>query len=145
CSKWSAKQRCMALSSARPASPWPNPNRSFFVSLPPRGPAPANRAGRCLRSRLPEGRGLTGSAFRTRMPCISNNYLADERTRPWHGPAEQCGLRPAAVLPLLNGDRAAGVLIFNSPDPGTFTPELVELLQRVAENVSFALANFDRA
>ena len=79
------------------------------------------------------------------MPCISNNYLADERTRPWHGPAEQCGLRPAAVLPLLNGDRAAGVLIFNSPDPGTFTPELVELLQRVAENVSFALANFDRA
>ena len=28
---------------------------------------------------------------------------------------------------------------------GAFTPELVELLQRLAENVSFALENFDRA
>jgi diguanylate cyclase (GGDEF)-like protein len=105
----------------------------------PRGPVFA------ITDSLPEGRGLTGSAFRTRMPCISNNYLADERTRPWHGHAQDCGLRSAAVLPLLNGDGAAGVLIFNSPDPGTFTPELVQLLQRVAENVSFALDNFDRA
>ncbi|HEY4986495.1 MAG TPA: EAL domain-containing protein, partial [Bradyrhizobium sp.] len=105
----------------------------------PRGPVFA------ITESLPEGRGLTGSAFRTRMPCISNDYLADERTRPWHGHAEHCGLRSAAVLPLLNGDRAVGVLIFNSPDRGTFTPELVELLQRVAENVSFALDNFDRA
>ena len=40
---------------------------------------------------------------------------------------------------------AAGVLIFHSPEDGTFTPELVELLQRLAENVSFALGNFDRA
>ena len=49
------------------------------------------------------------------------------------------------MLPLLNGDRAEGVLIFNSLERGTFTPELVELLQRLAENVAFALENFDRA
>ena len=29
----------------------------------------------------PEGRGLTGTAFRTRRPCVSNDYLADERPR----------------------------------------------------------------
>jgi diguanylate cyclase (GGDEF)-like protein len=123
------------------------PQSEFLRVVASKGPRAGEPGGPvfAITESLPEGRGLTGSAFRTRMPCISNNYLADERTRPWHGPAEQCGLRSAAVLPLLNGDRAAGVLIFNSPDPGTFTPELVELLQRVAENVSFALANFDRA
>ena len=49
------------------------------------------------------------------------------------------------MLPLLNGDRAEGVMIFNSMELGTFTPEFVELLQRLAENVAFALENFDRA
>jgi diguanylate cyclase (GGDEF)-like protein len=94
---------------------------------------------------LPEGRGLTGTAFRTRQPCISNDYLADNRTRPWHDFGRRSGLLSAAALPLLNGGRAEGVLIFNSVEKGTFSPEFVELLQRLAENVTFALENFDRA
>jgi diguanylate cyclase (GGDEF)-like protein len=94
---------------------------------------------------LPQGRGLTGLAFRTRQPCVSNDFLADERTRPWHHHAIRSGVRSSAVLPLLNGDRSVGVIIFSSPELGTFTPELVELLQRLAENVSFALGNFERA
>ena len=94
---------------------------------------------------LPEGRGLTGTAFRTRQPCISNDYLADERTRPWHDFGRRCGLASAAALPLLNGRRAEGVLIFNAVEKGTFSPEFVELLQRLAENVTFALENFARA
>jgi diguanylate cyclase (GGDEF)-like protein len=94
---------------------------------------------------LPEGRGLTGTAFRTRQPCISNDYLADDRTRPWHDFGRRVGLASAAALPLLNGGRAEGVLIFNSVEKGTFSPEFVELLQRLAENVTFALENFARA
>jgi diguanylate cyclase (GGDEF)-like protein len=93
----------------------------------------------------PHGRGLSGTAFRTRQPCISNDFQADERTRPWHDRAIGDGVRSSAALPLLNGDQAGGVIIFNSPELGTFTPELVELLQRLAENVSFAMGNFDRA
>jgi diguanylate cyclase (GGDEF)-like protein len=92
---------------------------------------------------LPEGRGITGIAFRTRQPCISNDFLADERTRPWHEGASRSGIRSSTALPLLSGDRAVGVLIFNSTERGTFTPEFVELLQRLAENVAFALGNFD--
>ena len=94
---------------------------------------------------LPQGRGLTGTTFRTRKPCVTNDFLADERTTLWHDSARRCGVASSAVLPLLNGDRAEGVVIFNSLERGTFTPELVELLQRLAENVAFALANFDRA
>jgi diguanylate cyclase (GGDEF)-like protein len=123
------------------------PQSDFLCVVASKGPRAGEPRGAvfAITEALPEGRGLTGSAFRTKMPCISNDYLADERTRPWHNHAPHRGLKSAAVLPLLNGDQSAGVLIFNSPDLGTFTPELIELLQRLAENVSFALANFERA
>jgi diguanylate cyclase (GGDEF)-like protein len=91
-----------------------------------------------------EGRGITGTAYRTRQPCITNDFLADERTRPWHDGARISGIASSAALPLLSGDSARGVLILNSMERDTFTPELVELLRRLAENVSFAIRNFDR-
>src|SRR6202048_1219494 len=94
---------------------------------------------------LPEGRGLIGSAFRPRLPSFSNNFLEDERTRIWHENARRVGVKSSAALPLLNGDRVEGVLVLNSTECGTFTPPLVELLPRLAENVAFALGNFDRA
>ena len=98
-----------------------------------------------VTDRLPQGRGLAGTAFRTRRPCISNDFLADERTTLWHDKARRSGMRSSAALPLLDGDRVEGVLMFNSTEPDTFTPEFVDLLQRLAENVAFALVNFDRA
>ena len=93
---------------------------------------------------IPEGRGITGTAYRTRLPCITNDFMADERTRPWHDGARISGIASSAALPLLSGDRARGVLILNSVERHAFTPELVELLQRLAENVSFAIHNFER-
>ena len=94
---------------------------------------------------VPEGRGLTGTAFRTRQPCISNDVLSDDRIKPWAANARRNGIGSAAALPLFNGDRIEGVFVFNSPERGTFTPEFVELLQRLQANVAFALENFDRA
>jgi diguanylate cyclase (GGDEF)-like protein len=93
----------------------------------------------------PKGRGLSGTAFRTRAPCISNDYLADERGAAFHVQARARGLRSYAALPLLCDGEAVGVLTFGAREKSVFTPELVELLQRLAENVSFALENFDRA
>ncbi|MEH2475116.1 diguanylate cyclase (GGDEF)-like protein [Nitrobacteraceae bacterium AZCC 2161] len=93
----------------------------------------------------PEGRGLTGTAFRTGQPCISNDYLADHGRSAFHGIARSTGAQSGAALPLLSRGRAVGALLFMSAERDTFTPEFVELLQRLAENVSFALENFDRA
>jgi diguanylate cyclase (GGDEF)-like protein len=93
----------------------------------------------------PEGRGLSGTAFRTLQPCIFNDYLADERGAAFHDRARREGNRAGAALPLLSHGHAAGVLVFMSSERDAFTPELVELLERLANNVSFALDNFDRA
>jgi diguanylate cyclase (GGDEF)-like protein len=95
--------------------------------------------------RIPEGRGLSGTAFRTRQPAVSNDVLADDRIKPWQASARRNGIASSAALPLFNGDRVEGVFLFNSPERDTFTPEFVELLQRLQANVAFALDNFERA
>jgi diguanylate cyclase (GGDEF)-like protein len=123
------------------------PNSEFLRVASTRGPNAEEMKNLtfAVTETCPEGRGLTGTAFRTLQPCVSNDFLADERTRPWHDSARRTGMRSSAALPLMNGERVEGVLAFNSMEPGTFTPEFVELLQRLAENVGFALMNFDHA
>lgn len=94
----------------------------------------------------PEGQGIIGISLRTRQPSVINDYLNDPRSAHWHSKAAEDGTRAAASFPLLRaGQEPIGILLFLAPEENTFTPDLVELLGRLAENVSFALDNFDRA
>ncbi|VIO68355.1 putative signaling protein [Bradyrhizobium ivorense] len=94
----------------------------------------------------PEGQTLTGVAIRTRRPCISNDYLSDfEPESHVYQIVRDSGSKSGAALPLLKNGEAIGALVFLSGEFGTFSPEMMALLQRLAENVSFALDNFDRA
>ena len=92
----------------------------------------------------PQGKGLTGTAFRTGQPCIKNEFLNDAGTTHWHKLAEGGGTRAGASFPLFRNDETIGVLLFLASKEGIFNPEIVELLARLAENVSFAICNFDR-
>ena len=91
-----------------------------------------------------EGRSLAGMAFRTLQPCVSNDYLNDERTRLWHDTARSAGIAAGAAVPLVREGRAVGVLLFYSEKGDAFDEGVVKLLQRIAENVAFALDNFER-
>ncbi|WP_456632204.1 bifunctional diguanylate cyclase/phosphodiesterase [Bradyrhizobium sp. URHC0002] len=93
----------------------------------------------------PEGRGLSGTAFRTRRPCITNDYVNDQRVAAFQAVVGSYGAQSGAAFPLLVRGEPVGVMIYMSLDKDTFTSEFSELLQRLADNVSFALANFDRA
>ena len=90
----------------------------------------------------PEGRGLIGTAFHSQRFCISNDFLADSRTSPWHKVAAAGGPASVAVFPLLCHQKSVAVLLFKSLEIGTFDDEMVALLQSMADNVSFALENF---
>jgi diguanylate cyclase (GGDEF)-like protein/PAS domain S-box-containing protein len=90
------------------------------------------------------GRGVVGSAFRTQQPCISNDFLNDQRTRPWHQRGREFGISSAAALPLIQDDRSIGVSFICLDEAGAFDDEIITLLKRMAENVSFALDNFAR-
>ena len=94
---------------------------------------------------VPEGRGLSGTAFRTRRACITNDYVADQRVAAFHAVVRSDGAQSGAAFPLLVRGQAVGVMIYMSAEKDTFIPEFAELLQRLADNVSFALENFDRA
>jgi diguanylate cyclase (GGDEF)-like protein/PAS domain S-box-containing protein len=90
-----------------------------------------------------EGRGLAGAAFRNGTPSISNDFLADERTRPWHAASREIGIKAAAAVPLMRAGRVMGVLLFCSGERRAFDDEIVALLARMADNIAFALDNFD--
>jgi two-component system sensor histidine kinase/response regulator len=92
----------------------------------------------------PEGRGLIGTAFRTQAPCISEDFLNDERTAHWHQAAGEAGVASAAALPLVQHGRTIGVLLLYSAEKDTFEQEIVQLLMHMGRNVVFALDNFKR-
>ena len=46
-----------------------------------------------------EGQGLTATAFRTGRPCVTNDYVNDDRFRRWHVQATRIGARSAAAVP----------------------------------------------
>jgi diguanylate cyclase (GGDEF)-like protein len=95
---------------------------------------------------FPEGRGLTGTAYRTGKPCVANDTRASERAVQWpYANIEERSSRAGAALPLFSQRGIVGVLLFMAAERGAFTDEFVELLQRLAENVSYALETFDRA
>jgi diguanylate cyclase (GGDEF)-like protein/PAS domain S-box-containing protein len=90
------------------------------------------------------GRGLVGTAFRTRRACISNDFMSDERVRPWHTQMHEMGVAAGAALPLMRGGCPVGALVFYHEEQGAFDDEIVGLLERMSANVSFALDNMDR-
>ena len=92
-----------------------------------------------------EGRGVSGIAFRTGKPCISNDYLADPRGAVFHESVRSDGACAVAAFPLFNRGQPVGILLFCAAEKDAFTPGSVDLLQRIADNIAFALDNFDRA
>ena len=59
----------------------------------------------------PTGRGITGVAFRTAKPCVSNDLLNDIRSKVWRQALSREGIRAAAALPLVRGGASVGVLL----------------------------------
>jgi len=129
---------CIAL--ARPGS-------DYLDMVAVAGPSAENTRKVRLSSNAdhPEGRGLSGTAFRSGTAAVSNDYLSDPRGIAFHPVVRADGARSGSAFPLFVQGEIAGIMLFLSAEVNTFTPEFVELLQRLADNVSFALENFDRA
>jgi diguanylate cyclase (GGDEF)-like protein/PAS domain S-box-containing protein len=107
----------------------------------------------------PEGRGLVGEAYRQGRSAISNDFLHDERTQPWHEFSQRIGVASGAAIPIRQGNDPAvggddhasggsghtfGVMLFHSHEPNAFSDDIVALLERMARNIVFALKNFER-
>jgi len=101
--------------------------------------------GACARisaARL-RGNSPTATAIRENRPQILDE--AGEQTGgPWRSYAEKYDIRALAVIPLTQSDKVVGALCLYAREWRFFDAELVLLLRKMAENVSFALDNFVR-
>ncbi len=105
------------------------------------GMASLRKARISLDETIPEGKGLVATAFRTGKPCISSDHLNDPASLTLNEDAKKIGA--VAVIPLIRDDKSIGALIFYASEKRAFDGEIVKLLERMAENVVFALDNFE--
>ncbi|MDF1740929.1 MAG: PAS domain S-box protein [Verrucomicrobiales bacterium] len=70
---------------------------------------------------------------------ICNDVATDPEARPWREIALESGYHSIASLPLLEGDRIVGNFNLYSGEAGFFDESEMELLDKLAEDISFAL------
>ena len=92
----------------------------------------------------PEGRGPSGTAFRTGRPYICNDTHTDPNTLPWRAEMELRGFLALAVFPIRRQGKVCGTLAVNAGEAGFFKDREIALLLEAASDVSFALDNFNR-
>lgn len=93
-------------------------------------------------SGLQQGNGLAGTAFRSGVSSIANDFQNDPRTRPWLDRGIGLTIGAAAAIPIICDEKSEGVFIFFMGEAGTLVPEMIELLERMVKNVAFALGIF---
>ncbi|MBJ6725476.1 PAS domain-containing protein [Geomesophilobacter sediminis] len=88
------------------------------------------------------GRGLgpTGTAIRTGESVCVQDFISDPRVGPWREDALQRGFRASVSLPLKGEEQQVfGVLVIYSPEPNSFNPEEVRLLEELAGDLAFGI------
>ena len=91
-----------------------------------------------------EGRGPTGTAARKRQHLVVTDLATDERMAPWREAVLARGYRSSAAFPLVVDDRCAAVLTAYASEPGFFDEQQVELFDRMAADLSYALEAMQR-
>ena len=80
----------------------------------------------------------------TRKPAITNDALNDSRVR-FKQALGDLGINSAAYLPLVVGERVAGVMAMYSGLKGHFDDAEVKLLSDLAADISFALEHLEKS
>jgi light-regulated signal transduction histidine kinase (bacteriophytochrome) len=93
---------------------------------------------------VPEGRGPTGVAVQEGRWDVCPDIASDPRMAPWREQAMARGFRSSAAFPLFVGSKVEGVLTLYSGQINFFNKEEVELLNSLAQDLSFAMESMER-
>lgn len=93
----------------------------------------------------PGGHGVIGRACREARFAVSNDIRADARMRPWLVLASEWGVHASAAFPLLVRGQVRGALAIYATETGAFDSEVVDLLERVAEDISLAIERLEQS
>ena len=91
------------------------------------------------------GRGaLTGKAVRELEPVVSND-VANEPQHIMKKQLAERGINSLAIIPLIVGGEAVGVMALYAAETGFFDAEEVKLLGELADDIAFALEHIETA
>ncbi|HEX9022494.1 MAG TPA: GAF domain-containing protein [Geobacteraceae bacterium] len=92
----------------------------------------------------PEGLGPVGTAIREGSFHICCDLMTNPRFAPWREKALRRGYRSIAAIAIKSNGTAIGALAMYAVETDFFQEQLIDLLQRMAVDISFALDNIDR-
>jgi PAS domain S-box-containing protein len=81
-----------------------------------------------------------GRAILTGDTCISRNIKVDTQINPWSSMAIERGYKSSIAIPLSENDTVIGSLNIYSGEADAFDPEEINLLESLAENLSYGIA-----
>lgn len=99
---------------------------------------------RIFTDERPEGRGLSGMAFKEGRHFVCNDLLHHSVPLPGRDEAELLGLCASAAFPIRLKGEVFGTLSVYSDSTGFFQDKEIDLLIEAAVDISFALDNFAR-
>lgn len=88
--------------------------------------------------------GLTMAAIRHGERMLANNIFIDPGFQPWYQLARRHDIHAAIVLPLNDAGGRRVVMTLYAGEPDFFTDEVVNTLDELSHDISFALANHSR-
>ena len=92
----------------------------------------------------PDGRGPASRAIRTGLPASCEDIADPKAEFLSKVEALERGFRTAAAFPLKSGGKTIGALVVYGDQPGSFKEEELQLLNALAENISFASESHQR-
>jgi signal transduction histidine kinase len=95
-------------------------------------------------ARAPENSGPTGVALREGNHFVCDDIALDPRMLPWKEEALKRGFRSSAAFPIKLHGEVIGALSVYASTGRYFDPEILALLDEVASDISFALANMEQ-
>ncbi|MEI8064406.1 MAG: PAS domain S-box protein, partial [Verrucomicrobiota bacterium] len=87
----------------------------------------------------PEGQGTIGNCIRTEQPAVVNDIAGESNLSPWHDYAATYGLCAVASVPIRLQGTVVGVLSAFAGTVNVFHAEAVNLLAKIAADISYAL------
>lgn len=94
---------------------------------------------------LPEGNGPSATCLREARTMVCQDWAENSRMTPWRARAEPFGIRASAALPVAHEGQVLAVLNLYSSHPGFFTPDRLNLVQELAQDLSFAIRSLTQA
>ena len=97
-----------------------------------------------LSPSAPEGRGPVGIAMREGRRYVTNDLLSDPASEPWRERSRALNIKAGAVMPFRRGGEVEGCIALYAPETDFFDAQVLQLLEEIASDLSFALDNLDR-